>query len=86
MTSEPRYLSPPEFAKRFKCSAEKVIRMIRKGQLQAINVAEKRDGKKPRFLISEEAVKTFEACRAWQAAPPRTRRKKAITRGVIEFF
>jgi hypothetical protein len=73
------FLTPPEVALRWRVSAEKVVAMIRGGQLAAMNVASAKSSR-PRFRISVQAVQDFEHGRAAIVAPvPRaegTRRSK----------
>jgi hypothetical protein len=62
---------------------DRVIGMIRRGQIRAVNTSESECGK-PRYVIPPEAVEEFE--RSFSAAePPKpTRRKKPITQ--VDFF
>jgi len=75
------YLTPPALAKLWVVAPEKVIGLIRSGELDAVNLAS-RGSKVPRFRISPEAVRRFEQCRsvAPRPAPERRQRgKQAIT-------
>jgi hypothetical protein len=55
----PHYLTPPELAKLWRVSPEKIIAMIRGGQLAAVNLAS-RGSSRPRFRISRDAIRNFE--------------------------
>jgi excisionase family DNA binding protein len=77
-------LTPPQLAKRYGVSPDKVLTWIRAGELRAVNVAS-RPGERPRWLIDETDVAAFEARRAAQATarvPRRSRRAEQV----IEFF
>ena len=63
----PHYLTPPELAKLWRVSPEKIITMIRGGQLAAVNLAAA-GSSRPRFRISRDAIRNFEQ---GQAAIPR---------------
>lgn len=52
-------LTPPELARRWKVSADKVLHWIRSGQLRAINAATDPGGK-PRYLIDIADIAAFE--------------------------
>jgi len=57
-----RNLTPPEVAERLGVAPEKVVAWIRKGELRAINVAN-RGCVRPRYSISPEALEDFENSR-----------------------
>lgn len=56
-------LTPPQLAKLWGVTPEKVIAWIRAGELPAFNVAETM-GSRPRYRISREDLDTFKARRA----------------------
>ncbi|MBI1913226.1 MAG: hypothetical protein HYS12_00455 [Planctomycetes bacterium] len=62
-----------------------VLGWIQSGELRAINVGRKPGAKKPRWRISEEALKAFELARTPVPPPARMRRKKQPT-DVIQFY
>jgi hypothetical protein len=72
------YVTPPELAKIWKVAPEKIIKLIRDGDLAAVNLAA-RGSRRPRFRISQAAIEAFERGRAAipQLAPaiPKQRRK-----------
>ena len=78
-------LRPTDVAKRFGVSPEKVIGWIRRGELRTVNIADRRDGKKPRFVIYEADLAAFEASRAVVPAvrPVRRRRQSAAVRQYV---
>ena len=77
----PCFFSPPQLAKQAGIEPQKICNWISSGELEAVNMAEKLDGR-PRWKISEEAWATFLASRstkkpAGQAAPAAKPRKRA---------
>ena len=81
-----RYLSPPAIARRYGVSPDKVLAWIRAGELEAVNIAT-RQGGRPRYVVSPEALAAFEARRS-AATPPTTTRtpRRRRVEEVIEFF
>ena len=71
--SEHQKLTPPEVARLFRVSNEKVLTWIRNGELRAINIAMRPDGR-PRYRIDREDLADFELRRQIVPPPPRTRR------------
>lgn len=73
-----------EVSRRFRVSPDKVRGWIKRGELSAINTADRRCGR-PRFVVTAEALAAFE--RGRQAATPNTpkppRRKRT---NVIDFY
>jgi hypothetical protein len=85
---EPKWRTPPQWAKVLGVGHDKLLHNIRTGELEAVNMATSRSGR-PRYLISEEAMGRF--LRSRQVIPDgglsttqRLRRKAAA--GVKEFF
>ena len=76
--------TPPELAKRWRVSSDKVRNFIATGELVAFNVANKQSGR-PRYRISIEEVRKFEARRA-TPPKPQVKRKMKKPQGIIEFF
>jgi hypothetical protein len=82
----PRALTPPQLAARWGVSSDKVLHLIRTGQLRALNVAADPGGR-PRWRIPVEAVLAFEQARAAGApAPSGRQRRRAAVGDVIPFF
>ena len=87
-------LSPKELAARWGMSLRHVIRLIKGGELRAIDVAITRG--RPRFLIDVADIASFEERRAVQPPPtPAERRRQrrykraateAETDGITKFF
>lgn len=60
--TEKSYLTPPQLAKLWGVSPEKVYAFIRSGELRAINLAS-RPGGRPRYAIDPADVAAFERSR-----------------------
>jgi hypothetical protein len=84
--SEQKYKSPPVLARQWGVDAKKVLGLIAAGELVAVNLAARVDGR-PRWRISDEEVTAFLKRRQSRpAAPaPRPRRRRKISE-VKEFF
>jgi hypothetical protein len=78
-----RCLTPPQVARRWAVSPEKVIALIGRGELRAFNVGL---GHRPRWRIPEDAVAAFEQRRGAQPALSVSRSRKRAEPAVIEFF
>jgi hypothetical protein len=78
-------LTVPEVARRYRIGEDKVRGLIRRGEIIAINTAEKRSGR-PRFVITPEALAAFELRRqaATPKAPKPKRRKR--TTAAIDYY
>lgn len=57
--SESQKLTPPQIARRFGVSPEKVLAWIKAGELRAINASTRADGR-PRYLVDETDLDAFE--------------------------
>lgn len=70
-------LTVSDLAKRFRVSPDKVRNWIKRGDLSAINTADRRCGR-PRFVVTVDALAAFERGRqaATPAAPKPSRRKR----------
>ena len=78
-------LTPPEIAKMWGMSTEKVVAWIRSGELRAMNAAT-RPGGRPRYLIDEADLAEFESRRSVQPVNPKRHRKRNTSPNIIEFF
>lgn len=78
-------LTPPELARLWGISPDKVLAWIRGGELRAIDASSRRGGR-PRFLIDRADIETFEANRAVTPPPKSPRRRKKVPAEIIEFF
>jgi hypothetical protein len=85
--TEKRKVTPPELARRWGVSADKITFWIVTGQLRAIDVSMRR-GERPRYLIDEDDIAAFEAARevAPPTLPPARRKKPATPAGFIRNF
>ena len=81
-----RYLIP-EIAEMYRTTIRNVQTWIKSGHLRAVAVGRKPNSKKPRWVVSEDALKEFELSRSSStpAAPPIRRRKKSEP-DVIQFY
>ena len=81
----PTMLTPPMLAKRLGISPDKVRDWIKSGQLAATDVS-KKPGGRPRYRISEEAIREFKKKRQPEKPLPTPRRRRKKDPGVTEFF
>ncbi len=63
--------TPPQVAKRWRCSPDRVRDLIRTGNLEAFNMAE--PGERPQYRVSAEAVARFERSRSVTGKIPTTK-------------
>jgi hypothetical protein len=77
-------ITPPELARKWGISADKVLRWIANGEIRATNAASSAQGR-PRWLIDIVDIAEFELRRSAQQKTAAPRRRKAI-KDVIEFF
>jgi hypothetical protein len=78
MPPESRYVTPPALATLWGVTPEKVIDLIRAGELDAVNLAS-RGSSRPRFRISPEAIQRFEHCRSIAPRPAAAPRRSKTT-------
>jgi excisionase family DNA binding protein len=78
-------LTPPKVAKQLGVSPDKILDWIRKGELNATNVATGSGGR-PRYRISEEDLSAFQRARQPSKPPPASPRRKKIDPGSKEFY
>ena len=67
----PGYCTPGQLAKRWGVHIDKVLKFIRTGELKAFDVASE-SSRRPRYRISEEAIRGFETARS-NAAPTQSK-------------
>lgn len=67
-------MTPPQLAERWGVSDEKILTLIRNGELRAINVSS--GTQRARYLIDEADVAEFEARRATRPLPNNTGRPR----------
>jgi hypothetical protein len=75
-------LSVRDLCEHYAVTEHTVLQWFHSGQLKAVNVGRRLDGKKPRWRISTEA---FEQLRTHTPPPPRARRRKRPAE-VIQFY
>jgi hypothetical protein len=81
-----QYSTPPMLAKRWKLNVSKILGWLRSGELVGFNVAA-RQGGRPRYRISEEAIRDFERRRSViPQLPVARRRSKRRDDTIIQFF
>jgi len=79
-------LTPSQVAERWSCSTERVLGLIHGGHLKAFSISNP-GSKRPRYRISESAVKEFEDAASTQPPPkPKRPQKKPKSDHVIEFY
>lgn len=85
MSLERNKLTPPEVARQWGVSIDKVLTWIRSGELRALNLATRLTGR-PRYRIDVNDLRDFEQRRAVIPPSPPERRRRKSTADVIEFF
>lgn len=78
-------LTPPQVAERLGVSPDKILNWIRKGELNAVNVAAVGAGR-PRYRISEEDLTKFQQARQNVKPPPKSPRWRKKDPNVTEYF
>ena len=82
----PEWLTPPQVAKARAIRVAKVLTWIARGELEAVNFAE-RAGGRPRWRISAAAMAAFEAARSNRThITPKAPRARRADLGIQEFF
>ena len=79
-------LTPPDVAKQWGVSPEKVIGWIRSGELRAFNAATRHSSGRPRYLIDSADLLAFEQRRRMQPTTRTPRRRCRPMAGVPEYF
>ena len=80
-----RLLTPPEVARRWRIRHDKVLTWIRSGELRAINVATKPDGR-PSYRIDPDDLRAFANRRAVATSPRQPKRKRRQKQPSKEYF
>ncbi len=78
MLVERRKVSPPQLAKEWGVATNKVLGLIKSGELRAINLASTKE-KRPRYAIDRTDVEAFEQSRLVHPESKSVRRQKATT-------
>jgi excisionase family DNA binding protein len=76
-SGEGTWITPPQVARQFAVSVEKVLAWIRNGELRAMNVAQRLGGR-PRWRISPAALEEFIKRRESAASPPVQKSRSSI--------
>ena len=79
-------LTPPQLAKEWGVSPDKIVGFIRRGELRAIDVSTNRGSARPRYLIDRRDIEAFENARAVVPPAPKTRRRRRRDSSVKEYF
>ena len=74
-------LTPPEIARLWGISVEKVLNFIRSGELRAINAATPGRNRRPRYLIGVADLEDFERRRTVGPTPKLPRVKRRVSDG-----
>jgi hypothetical protein len=77
--------TPPELAREWGVSPDKILGWIRSGELLATNVAASQGGR-PRYRIDAEAIRSFQQRRSNHTPAPVRARPKRASPDVIQFF
>jgi hypothetical protein len=81
----PRKLSVPGLAAEWGISPDQVLRLIRAGELVAIDIALK-VGSRPRYMIDRGEVERFEKRRTVKTVKIARRTRQREDKGIIKFF
>jgi len=79
-------LTPPEIAKCWGVSVEKILAFIRSGELRAINAAFPGRNQRPRFLIDVADLADFERRRSTGPAPKQPPKQKRQVANAGDFY
>ena len=74
-------ITPPELARRWGVTSDKILAFIRSGDLRAINAASPGRTRRPRYLIDLADIEDFERRREAVPPPskaPRGKRREAV--------
>jgi hypothetical protein len=77
-------VTPAEYAERLKIDVRRVLAWIHQGELKAVNFSSSLASRKPRYLISEEAIQEFENLRT--TFVPERRAKKPRRKHGADFI
>ncbi len=79
------YLTPPVVARRYGVSVDKVLAWIHRGELAALNLADRLGGR-PRWRISPEALAAFERSRSATPPPAQAPRRNSRQTAEVQHF
>lgn len=72
----PPTLAVADVAVRYAVTEQTVLTWIHAGELRAVNVGRRPGAKKPRWRVTDDALRAFESARAATPAPPPTPRRR----------
>ena len=84
MTAPSLMQTPPQLARHYTVSPDKVLSWIDAGELRAVDVRSPGSAR-PRWRISPDAIAEFEARRA-ATPPPKSRPRRKRQEGITEYF
>lgn len=73
-------LTPQQLADRWQCHRDKVHKLLRSGQVRAVNLVLDPNATRPRYAIPMEEIERFEQERLIAKPPPKKPRRKKSTR------
>jgi len=79
-------ITPPELARLWGVTVEKIHAFIRAGELRAINGASPGRNQRPRWLIDAKDIEDFERRREATPPPPKTARRKRRERSADDYY
>lgn len=79
-------LTPPQLAKQWGISPDKILAFIRSGELSAIDISSRRGSPRPRYLIDRRDIEAFELARAVIPPAPKIRRRRRRDPAITEYF
>lgn len=85
MITHRKKLTPPQVARLWGVSVDKVLTWIRSGELIAINASTSGSGR-PRYLVDISALEAFERRRQVVAQKRIPRRRRDLRRKIKQFF
>ena len=86
MTILRQKLTPPQLAKMWGVSADKIVGFYKSGELKCIDISSDRGSQRPRYLIDKADIKAFELSRAVVPPAPKVRRRRRRDPAVREYF
>ena len=75
-----------DICNRFNVNEHTVLAWVHSGELKAVNVGVSPARKKPRWRVTEEALKKFEELRAATPPAPRPQRRRKTSNASIKFI
>jgi hypothetical protein len=85
MSHETMTLTPPQLARRWGVAADKVLDLLRSGQLRGVNLAVDPKGR-PRYRIYLSEIERFEEARSTKPPLPKQQRRRQPATAGKEYF